>query len=665
MTRRVTLEEECYRSMASSHEVIVPEQFRPQIPSPNRSPPLEDTLMLLIKTGIDTNNNITLLSQRISREREETRAKIQSLVHQVNRIQAICDMKTKFTARAEKTPHIITVNSMTLTHERSVDDIIAEVEAEEAAELLKSEGFDRFNTEGDHAPPLSSLVKENNHEIKNVNSLMVNDEKEEFEFEEIMEEFLDSLESSEEESSTVGARLKDFGGRLSTEHKEKEEVGDRRNCLGARRGGDFFSENFEAIPAPAENPPAPADRDEASSDAISGARREDIGARRPLSEPIDLQNKGNSSSLINSFASNVPFPAAMQRTRPLKDTKEMFETFRNVEENQALREEMSANPRTAKFLAETIRSKEEQRIRAMKKKVVGEQISAIIQKRLPKKCDDPGMFSIPIKIGNKSFDRAMLDLGASINVLPSYLLDSLSLGPLVNTRVAIQLADRSNILPLGKLEDVLVSVGEFTYPADFYVLQMDYDEKAVPIILGRPFMRTANALIDVRAGSMKLECGGKTINFNIHNATTIPSVHALCGLDMQDPAALQHIISGMSELKLMKTDLGNCPTLLTLQGGPSSSFDVQDSSRLKMNSPQELKCGGVACHSLKAKPKKVKRHQEKPHPCMKILVKQVWRVKAPQASQKKKANRAKKPKKKCHQGLPPNAIKVYPSRCGE
>ena len=122
---------------------------------------------------------------------------------------------------------------------------------------------------------------------------------------------------------------------------------------------------------------------------------------------------------------------------------------------------------------------------------------------------------------------------------------------------------------------------------------MDFDEKAVPIILGRPFMRTANALIDVRAGSMKLECGGKTIDFNIHtNTTTIPSIHALCGLDMQESVTLDDIISGMSELKLMNNDLGIFPTLLTLQGGPSSSFDLQDFSRLKTNSPQELKCGG-------------------------------------------------------------------------
>ena len=149
----------------------------------------------------------------------------------------------------------------------------------------------------------------------------------------------------------------------------------------------------------------------------------------------------------------------------------------------------------------------------------------------------------------------------------------------------------------------MVSVGEFTYPADFYVLQMDYDEKAVPIILGRPFMRTANALIDVRAGSMKLECGGKIINFNVHNATTIPSVHALFGLNTQEQSIRNHIISGMSELKLMKSDLGNCPTLLTLQGKPSSFYELLD-RRLKIDSPQEMKCGGVACRSLKANPKK-------------------------------------------------------------
>ena len=84
----------------------------------------------------------------------------------------------------------------------------------------------------------------------------------------------------------------------------------------------------------------------------------------------------------------------------------------------------------------------------------------------------------------------------------------------------------------------------------------------------------------------------------------------------------------MSKLKLMKSDLGICPTILTLQGKPTSFSNVQD-SRTKIDSPQKLKCGGVACRSLKAK--KAKHQQGTTHQGMKKRIKQVWHVKAPQA----------------------------------
>lgn len=74
--------------------------------------------------------------------------------------QAISDMRAEFTSRARKIPDIVTVNSMTLSYERSVEDIIAKVEAEEAAKLLKSEGRDRCHTNGDRCSHLSALIKE-------------------------------------------------------------------------------------------------------------------------------------------------------------------------------------------------------------------------------------------------------------------------------------------------------------------------------------------------------------------------------------------------------------------------------------------------------------------------------------------------------------------------
>ncbi|XP_074271517.1 uncharacterized protein LOC141595448 [Silene latifolia] len=113
----------------------------------------------------------------------------------------------------------------------------------------------------------------------------------------------------------------------------------------------------------------------------------------------------------------------------------------------------------------------------MKKVRASEHVSAMFQKRLPEKCGDPGMFTIPCKIGEFECQRAMLDLGASINVLPNYLYESLKLEPLKSTHVVISLADRCSIYPKGIIEDVLVKVGDMMFPTDFYVIDME-PEKA-------------------------------------------------------------------------------------------------------------------------------------------------------------------------------------------
>ena len=118
-------------------------------------------------------------------------------------------------------------------------------------------------------------------------------------------------------------------------------------------------------------------------------------------------------------------------------------------------------------------------------------MSAILQKKHPPKCKDPGMFTIPCKIGNTRFERAMLDLGASINVMPYSIYASLNLGPLEETCVIIQFVDRSNTYPRGVIEDVLVEVNELVFRADFYVIDMEDEMSSnpTPILLGRPFLK--------------------------------------------------------------------------------------------------------------------------------------------------------------------------------
>ena len=120
---------------------------------------------------------------------------------------------------------------------------------------------------------------------------------------------------------------------------------------------------------------------------------------------------------------------------------------------------------------------------------LSEQCSAIIQRKLPEKLKDPGSFTIPCSIGGHNIEKALCDLGASINLMPSSILRRLNIGDLTPTSISLQMADRSIALPRGILEDVLVKVDKFIFPVDFVVLDMEEDRE-VPIILGRPFLAT-------------------------------------------------------------------------------------------------------------------------------------------------------------------------------
>ena len=112
-------------------------------------------------------------------------------------------------------------------------------------------------------------------------------------------------------------------------------------------------------------------------------------------------------------------------------------------------------------------------------------------------------FTIPCKIGNSIFERALCDLGASINLLPLSIFRRLGLGKARPTNMTLQLVDRSLKQLRGVIEDVLVKVDKFIFPADFIVLDMEKDME-IPIILGRPFLATGRVMIDVQRGELEL-----------------------------------------------------------------------------------------------------------------------------------------------------------------
>ncbi|CAL8116812.1 unnamed protein product [Prunus armeniaca] len=230
------------------------------------------------------------------------------------------------------------------------------------------------------------------------------------------------------------------------------------------------------------------------------------------------------------------------QTQKEENEKDILETFRKVQVNIPLLDAIKQVPRYAKFLKELCTT----RRRISNKEVVrvNENVSAVLQRKLPPKCKDPGSFTIPCVIGNTKFEHAMLDLGASSNVMPYSTYASMNLGELKNGGVIIQLADRSNAYPKGVLEDVLVQVNHLIFPADFYVLEMEdlAHSTPLPILLGRPFMKTARTKIDVFKGTLTMEFDGNIIDFNIFEAIRYPVDDHLCfSIDAFDSLAQEYL----------------------------------------------------------------------------------------------------------------------------
>ncbi|CAN6552335.1 unnamed protein product [Malus baccata var. baccata] len=250
----------------------------------------------------------------------------------------------------------------------------------------------------------------------------------------------------------------------------------------------------------------------------------------PKSSNLSTRGKNVSNPVpTNVFPSNVPFPNRFKQKKKEEAEKDILETFRKVQVNIPLLDAIKQVPRYAKFLKELCTTRK----RILTKEVVkvGENVLAILQRKLPSKCKDPGSFTIPCVIGNTRFESAMLDLGASINVMPYSIYASMNLGELKNDGVIIQLAD------------VLVQVNHLIFPADFYVLEMDesYHAPSLPILLGRPFMKTARTKIDVFNGTLTMEFDGEVINFNLSDSMKFPSENHSCfAIDIIDSLVQDH-----------------------------------------------------------------------------------------------------------------------------
>ncbi|XP_045831378.1 uncharacterized protein LOC123922728 [Trifolium pratense] len=164
--------------------------------------------------------------------------------------------------------------------------------------------------------------------------------------------------------------------------------------------------------------------------------------------------------------------------------------------------------------------------------------TAIIQRTLPTKEKDPGRVTLPVTIGNVNVGKALIDLGSSINLIPLSVIKRIGGLDVTRTRMTLQLADKSITRPSGMAEDVLVKVDKFMFPIDFVVMDIEEDDD-VPLILGRPFMKTARMMIDIDDGVMKVRVQDEEVSFNLWEAIKHPNEKDICfKLDATDEAIL-------------------------------------------------------------------------------------------------------------------------------
>ena len=254
---------------------------------------------------------------------------------------------------------------------------------------------------------------------------------------------------------------------------------------------------------------------------------------QPLPKPVEESRQGEKMQPENILLEDdtmkyripPPFPQALKGKKKETQQAGMLEVLRQVKVNIPLLDLINQVPAYAKFLKDLCTIKRGLGIE--KKAFLTEHVSALIQSKYPIKYKDPGSPTIPVNIGGNCIEKALLDLGASVNLMPHSVYKQLGLGELEPTTITLSLADRSVKIPKGIVEDVLVKINNFYYPVDFVVLDTapsSNESNHVPIILGRPFLATANAIINCRNGIMQLTFGDMILELNIFNLNDNPTL---------------------------------------------------------------------------------------------------------------------------------------------
>nr|GEW14860.1 reverse transcriptase domain-containing protein [Tanacetum cinerariifolium] len=236
----------------------------------------------------------------------------------------------------------------------------------------------------------------------------------------------------------------------------------------------------------------------------------------PVNSPIIEPVTSPVSAPRPNLRPSIPYPSRM-RDQNLRDKandqrEKSFQIFKDLNFNISFADALILMPKFVPSFKSLLINKD--KLCELSRTPLNEHCSTVLLKKLPEKLGDPGKFLIPCDFPKKTQCLALTDLGASINLMPLSVWNKLFLPDLNPTCMTLELADRSISHPVGVPEDVYVKVGSFHFPADFAVVDFDADPR-VPLILGRSFLKTGRALIDVFEGELTLRVGKEAITFNL------------------------------------------------------------------------------------------------------------------------------------------------------
>ncbi|GJW29755.1 reverse transcriptase domain-containing protein [Tanacetum coccineum] len=269
---------------------------------------------------------------------------------------------------------------------------------------------------------------------------------------------------------------------------------------------------------------------------------------------------------------NIPYPSRLNdqklREKATNQMEKFFQIFQDLHFDISFADALLLMPKFASTIKSLLTNKD--KLFELAKIPLNENCSAMLLKKLLEKLGDPDKFLIPCDFPGMDVCHALANLGASINLMPLYIWKKLSLPELTPTRMTLELADRSITRPKGVAEDVFVKVGKFHFPTDFVVVDFDADPR-VPLILGRSFLRTGRALIDVYGEEITIQFNDEAVTFNINQTTRYSSTYddmSVNRIDVIDVACEEY---AQEVLGFSNNSTGGNPT-------PTSEPIISDSS---------------------------------------------------------------------------------------